>query len=115
MKTPYITPISHNRRNLFRVFLPFSKKPKSTSPEELHLARQYVLQIHNALASKLSKDSTSFDLSGSKTGTAYVLLEEIAQNISKIDQNLYCTKNNVEETLRSSKNNSTPHDIVSLN
>jgi len=68
--------------------------------EQISLAGQARLRVQNILARR--HFNVNFELN---TITISKMLEEIAQNISKMDQNLYSTKANMEEILHTSSSN----------
>lgn len=86
-------------------------KPLALS-EQISLAKQLRLKFQNALAQQRFHENSSFKLSPGTTMPLSNILEDISQNISKMDQNLYSTKANMEDILRA---NSPENEFVSLN
>lgn len=80
--------------------------------EQVDLARKSRLRIQNALAQQTFSENSNLKLSPNTAMPISNILENISQNISKMDQNLYSAKANMEEILRA---NSTDSEFVSLN
>ena len=94
------------------IFLtPCSKTKTLTISEQINRAKQLRLKIQNALAIQGFNEDSNFKLSPSTAMPISNILENISQNISKMDQNLYSTKANMEEILRA---NSPENEFVSL-
>jgi hypothetical protein len=85
-------------------------KPNAIS-EQIRLARQSRLKVQNALAQQIFSENSSLKLSPNTAVPISEILEGISQNISKMDQNLYTAKANMEEILRV---NSNDNEFVSL-
>ena len=83
------------------------KNDKSCFKNEAGEARQKRLRVQNALANKLP----ALKVNKSIAKPISALLDDISQNILKMDQNLYTTKVNMEEMLRT---NSSDKEFVSL-
>ena len=95
-----------------KIFVTPCAKAETLAPsEQINRVRQLCLKVQNALIQQSFHENSSFKL---KPGTAMPIsniLEDISQNISKMDQNLYSTKANMEEILRA---NSQGNEFVSL-
>lgn len=86
-------------------------KPKSIC-EQISLGRQSRLKVQNALAHQAFSENPGLKFPPNAAVPISNMLEEISQNLSKMDQNLYSTKANMEEIIRSNNNN---NEFVSLN
>ncbi len=95
-----------------KIFItPYAKTESLVLSEQINLAKQIRLKVQNALAQQSFHEISSFKLSPGTTMPISNILEEISQNISKMDQNLYSTKANMEEILHA---NSPENEFVSL-
>ena len=92
--------------------MPGAKAKPLNSAEQIHLVRQIRLKVQNALSRGFFHGNSALKLSPNTTMSISNLLEDISQNISKMDQNLYSTKTNMEEILRT---NPSENEFVSLN
>jgi hypothetical protein len=79
--------------------------------EQLSLAKQSRLKVQAALAQQIFSEHSSLNLSSNSVMSIPNIFEDISQNIAKMDQNLYSTKANMEEILRT---NSNDKELVSL-
>lgn len=89
---------------------PCAKNKSLTLCEQVSLARQSRLKVQNALTQQGFSDNSSLKFSPAAVPISEIL-EEISQNISKMDQNLYTAKTNMEEILHA---NSNDNEFVSL-
>jgi len=89
-----------------KIFItPCPENKTFTLSEQISRAKQLCLKVQNALIQQSFHENSCFRL---KPGTAMPIssiLEDISQNISKMDQNLYSTKANMEEILHTSSSN----------
>ena len=79
--------------------------------EQISLGKQSRLRVQNALAKQVFNENSSLRLSPNTAMPISEVLESISQNISKMDQNLYTAKANMEEILRANSNDT---EFVSL-
>jgi hypothetical protein len=79
--------------------------------EQIRLGRQSRLKVQTALAQQTFGETSTLKLNNSIAFPISEILEGISQNISKMDQNLYSAKANMEEILRTSSND---NEFVSL-
>lgn len=91
---------------------PRKRAKKKSMFEQFHLALQSRLKVQNALAEQTFIENSALKLNLKASMPISNILEDISQNISKMDQNLYSTKANMEEILRT---NLADNEFVSLN
>ena len=85
-------------------------KPNAIS-EQVSLARQSRLKVQAALDQQTCSETSNLKLNNTIAVPISEILEGISQNISKMDQNLYTAKANMEEILRVNSNDT---EFVSL-
>ena len=90
---------------------PCAKDRSNTISEQVSLARQSRLKVQAALAQQAFSETSNLKLNNTTAVPISEILEDISQNISKMDQNLYTAKANMEEILRV---NSNDNEFVSL-
>ena len=96
-----------------KIFItPCAKAEPVDSAEQIRLAGQTRLKVQNVLAKQGFSENSSLKLIPNTAILISNILEDISQNISKMDQNLYSAKTNIEEILRT---NSNDNEFVSLN
>lgn len=96
-----------------RIFTTLKAKDETLSPEEqIRLARKTRLKVQNILAGQHFSGNYAPNTIQNTAISISHILEEIARNISKMDQNLYSTKANMEEILRT---NNSSNEFVTLN
>ena len=93
------------------IFVTPSTKNKLSPAEQIHLARQARLKVQNILARRHFNANSGLNTISNTTISISNMLEEITRNISKMDQNLYSAKANMEEILRTNNSN---NEFVSL-
>ena len=91
---------------------PYARTKSIAISEQVNLARQSHLKVQDALSQQTFSEHSNFTLSPNTAMPISNILEDISQNISKMDQNLYSTKANMEEILHT---NSNDREFVSLN
>ncbi len=87
------------------------KQEAPASHRQSRPARQTRLNVQNALAQQTFGETSTFTLNNDTAKPISEVLEDISQNISKMDQNLYAAKANTEEILRADSNDT---EFVSL-
>ena len=90
---------------------PYMKAEPLALRRQVSLARQSRLKVQAALAQQTFSETSNLKLNNTIAVPISEILEGISQNISKMDQNLYTTKANMEEILRVNSNN---NEFVSL-
>jgi len=90
---------------------PLAKTKPNAISEQVSFARQTRLKVQNALADHTSSEKPGLKFPPKTAVPISEILEGISQNISKMDQNLYTAKANMEEILRVNSNN---NEFVSL-
>jgi len=90
---------------------PCAKAEPKALHEQFRLARQSRLKVQAALAQQAFSETSNLKLNNTIAVPISEILEGISQNISKMDQNLYTAKANMEEILRV---NSNDNEFVSL-
>ena len=94
------------------IFVTPNVKTKIPSPaKQISIARQSRLKVQNILARRYFKANSTPEVPNSAISISN-MLEEITRNISKMDQNLYSAKANMEEIIRMNISND---ESVSLN
>ncbi len=90
---------------------PSSKNQALSKSEQIALARGTRLKVQNILAEHHFSANSSITAISNTALSISNMLEEITHNISKMDQNLYSAKANMEELLRT---NSSNNDFIAL-
>lgn len=94
-------------------FLAADKTPSQCESlyNQVRLARQTRLNIQNALVREQVNETCGFNFNNNIEKPISEVLEDISRNISKMDQNVYAARANMEDVLRANSN--TP-EFVSL-
>ena len=111
----FTTPCTRTRRRKFKFLPSIFRLKKLNKPitlhEQAHLVRQTRLRIQNILAKQTFGETVNLKLNNTIAMPISEILEDISQNISKMDQNLYTAKASMEEILRVDSND---REFVSL-